>query len=73
MMSTHKQAFLGGFDGDYEGVFVEIQLPDYPDVEIIYNSRANFERKQKYYSKAYNDNLEMKRNKEIKIVKYTFE
>lgn len=68
-----KEEFLKGFDGDHEGVFVKIQLPDCPEPEIIWNPKVNFAFKKKYYQKAYNENLELKNNKLIKIVGIQFE
>jgi hypothetical protein len=40
--------------------------------EIIINPRRNFEMKLSYYGKAYNENLELKANTDIKITKYAF-
>jgi len=73
MIGVQKEAFLEGFNGNYEGVFVDIQRPNYPEPEVVYDGKANFDLKRNYYAKAYNENLEMKRNKNIKIVKYVFE
>ena len=33
-MSTKKEAFLGGFDGDYTAVHVEMQYPGFPEPDI---------------------------------------
>lgn len=68
-----KKDFLQGFDGDYEGVFVEIELPGCPEPEIIWNPKENFAFKKQYYQKSYNENLELKNNKLIKIVGAKFE
>lgn len=68
-----KENFLNGFSGDYEGVFVEIQAPNCPESEVIWNPKENFTFKKNYYKKAYNDNLELKSFPKIKIVGFTFE
>lgn len=40
--------------------------------EIIINPKENFESKLAYYEKAYNDDLTLKNNPNIKIIDYTF-
>ena len=72
-MSTKKEAFLGGFDGDYTAVHVEMQYPGFPEPEIIYNEKANFKKKRNYYANVLNDDLSLKRSPNVKIVKYMFE
>lgn len=54
------------YDSKYIGV--KIQVCDNPDPEIIINTRKNFASKLEYYKKAYNDDLTLKANKDIKIV-----
>lgn len=70
---TKKEKFLTSFDDKYEGVFVEIKMPGCPENEIIWNPKENFEFKRDYYAKAYNRKLELLANKEIRIVRWTFE
>lgn len=38
------------------------------DIEVIVNPRCNFESKKAYYEKAYNEKMQLKTNKDIKIV-----
>ncbi|HHX60341.1 MAG TPA: hypothetical protein GX707_06340 [Epulopiscium sp.] len=40
--------------------------------EIIINTKENFKAKLNYYTKAYNNDLTLKANSNIKIVKYDF-
>jgi hypothetical protein len=40
--------------------------------EVIINPKENFEAKLAYYSKAYNEDLTLKANPNIKIVRYDF-
>lgn len=40
--------------------------------EIIINPKGNFEAKLAYYKKAYNENLTLKANPNIKIIRYDF-
>ncbi|MED4883115.1 hypothetical protein [Bacillus smithii] len=40
--------------------------------EIIINPKENFKAKLEYYAKAYNDDLTLKANPNIKIVYYNF-
>lgn len=52
------------------GLFIE--MPDFPQPELIINPVANLEKKLEYYKKTYNQNLEHKHAKGIKITGYTF-
>jgi len=70
---TKKKKFLKSFDENYEGVFVEMKIPDCPEPEIIWNPKENFAVKREYYAKTYNKKLEMIVKPEIKIVRWTFE
>lgn len=40
--------------------------------EIIINPKTNFDSKLHYYSQAYNENLTLKSNTNIKIIDYNF-
>jgi hypothetical protein len=40
--------------------------------EIIINPKQNFEMKLAYYAKSYNEDLTLKANPDIKIVRYDF-
>lgn len=52
------------------GVFIE--MPGFEMPEIIVNPTENLEKKLEYYKNTYNDNLEHKKAKGIKIIGYTF-
>lgn len=69
---TRKEEFLKAFEGDYNELVVEVTVPNCPETELIINPKANFEGKKQYYSKAYNDDLELNTFNQIKIVNYTF-
>lgn len=72
-MMTKKKKFLEGFDNpENNSVIVYIGMPDLPSNETIINPKKNFESKKSYYEKAYNDDLELKANTNIKIVDYSF-
>lgn len=50
-----------------------IMNPDMIYPELIVNPHENLEAKLKYWNKAYNKDLELINNKEIKIVGYTIQ
>lgn len=54
-----NESFQSGIDGGYTEVSVYISMPDLPDLEVIVNTRANFEKKLEYYNRAYNDDCEL--------------
>jgi hypothetical protein len=54
-------------DDDITHIGVYVSMPDLPDHETIINSRKNFEKKLKYYLKAYNDDMQLNTFNEIKI------
>ena len=47
---------------------VKIEMQDFPKAEIIINERENFQAKQDYYNKAYNEDLTLKTFNGIRIV-----
>lgn len=58
---------------DNEPLSLFIEMPDFPMPELITNPVPNLEKKLKYYKNTYDENLEHKHAKGIKIVGYTFE
>ena len=52
------------------GLFIE--MPDFEEPEMIINPLVNLEKKLDYYKKTYDENLEHKYAKGIKIIGYTF-
>lgn len=51
---------------------IGIEMPDLESHELIVNHKSNFEEKMKYYDSAYDENLIMIRNRDIKIVSFIF-
>jgi len=49
-----------------------IKMPGFESPEMIVNPAENLEKKLEYYKNAYDDNLEHKNAKGIKIIGYTF-
>lgn len=52
------------------GLFIE--MPGFSQPELIINPVVNLEKKLEYYKKTYDENLEHKHAKGIKITGYTF-
>lgn len=52
------------------GLFIE--MPDFEEPEMIINPVVNLEKKLGYYKKTYDENLEHKHAKGIRIIGYTF-
>ena len=68
---TQKEKFNLVFKEAIEnkkGIIVDIESPDMPEAEIIINPFANVEAKTKYYNEAYDDNMCLKNNKNIKMI-----
>lgn len=55
-------------DEDCHLVEVEVDMPDYPELEKIRNPRANFDKKLEYYKNSYDDCMCLKSFNKIKIV-----
>ena len=51
---------------------IGIEMPDLKSHELIVNHKSNFEEKMKYYDSAYDENLIMIKNRDIKIVSFIF-
>lgn len=49
-----------------------IEIPDFEEPEMIVNPAVNLEKKLEYYKKTYDESLEHKHAKGIRIVGYTF-
>lgn len=56
-------------NNEAEWLIIHVQVED-NEPEIIINPKANFKAKLTYYAKAYNNDLTLKANPDIKIVKY---
>ena len=69
-MTSRKEKFNWVFDQvlkEGADLIVEIKTPDMPENEIIINPNANVAAKVKYYNEAYDDDMCLKRNPEIKM------
>lgn len=72
---TRKEEFFKMYEEykDYTNfMVVGIEMPDLESHELIVNHKSNFEEKMKYYDSAYDENLIMIRNRDIKIVSFMF-
>lgn len=71
---TRKQQFMSDFDSnkDRKTLWVSVSVPECPEPEVINNPRANFESKRAYYDRAYDDNLILKVNPDIRILTWLF-
>lgn len=49
-----------------------IEMPGFEEPEMITNPAVNLKKKLEYYKKTYDDNLEHKHAKGIKIIGYSF-
>lgn len=56
---------------DANWMVIKVQAYD-NEPEIIINPKENFESKLHYYSQAYNEDLTLKNNENIKIIDYDF-
>ena len=72
---TRKEDFFNLYDkykDDTNFMVIGIEMPDLESHELIVNHKSNFEEKMKYYDSAYDENLIMIRNRDIKIVSFMF-
>lgn len=53
-------------------VAVRIAMEGYPEEEVIINKYANFDKKLEYYKNAYNDDLTLKANNNIRITGFIY-
>ena len=72
---TRKEDFFNLYNkykDDTNFMVIGIEMPDLESHELIVNHKSNFEEKMKYYDSAYDENLIMIRNRDIKIVSFMF-
>ena len=72
---TRKEDFFNLYNkykDDTNFMVIMIEMPDLESNEFIINHKSNFEEKMKYYDSAYDENLIMIRNRDIKIVSFMF-
>ena len=63
LIRTFEEAKLNN-----QSVCVEVAIPGQNDTEYIINKNASIDNKLEYYLNTYNDNLEHKKNNEVKII-----
>ena len=66
------ECFKGAKSENAKYVGVAVQNKQHPGVEIIINPADNFDHKDAYYAKAYNEDLTLKSCPDIQIVGFTF-
>ena len=72
---TRKEDFFNAYEAygkECKFMAIHISMPSLKIPEAIVNYKSNFEEKLKYYDEAYDDNLVMIRNENIKIVSFGF-
>ena len=72
---TRKEDFFNLYNkykDDTNFMVIGIEMPDLESHELIVNHKSNFEEKMKYYDSAYDENLIMIKNRDIKIVSFIF-
>jgi len=71
-MANLERCFETAKEEGYSYVGVKIQMEEFQEPEVIINPNANFDKKLKYYKKAYNDDLTLKSFNGIKIIGFSF-
>lgn len=72
---TRKEDFFKLYDkykDETNFMVIGIEMPELESHEFIVNHKSNFEEKMKYYDSAYDEELVMTRNRDIKIVSFMF-
>lgn len=72
---TRKEDFFNLYNkykDETNFMVIGIEMPELESHELIVNHKPNFEEKMKYYDLAYDEDLVMKRNRDIKIVSFMF-
>lgn len=67
-----KNCFNNAIDNNAEYVGVLIEMEGFDDAEVIINSRVNIADKLAYYKKTYDEELNHKFSKGIRIVGFTY-
>ena len=63
-----RKVFQAADERDHLYIGVSIKMPNFNKPEIIINTYSNFKSKLSYYEKAYNNDLTLKSNPNIKIL-----
>ena len=72
---TRKEDFFKLYDkckDETNFMVIGIEMPELESHEFIVNHKSNFEEKMKYYDSAYDEELVMTRNRDIKIASFMF-
>lgn len=72
---TRKEDFFKLYDkckDEANFMVIGIEMPELESHEFIVNHKSNFEEKMKYYDSAYDEELVMTRNRDIKIDSFMF-
>lgn len=74
MLNTMKdlENIVGVAINENKPLSLLIEMPGFPEPEMITNPVVNLEKKLDYYKKTYDESLEHKHAKGIKIIGYTF-
>lgn len=67
-MQKLENVFIDAWRNGADYIGILIMMPGFEKPELIINHYSNFKSKLAYYKKAYNENLELKANNEIKII-----
>lgn len=72
---TKKEEFIKFIDKCIDGMegsclLVHAEVPELLEHERILNANCNLQAKRKYYNESYDDDLRLKVNKKVKIVKW---
>lgn len=71
-MRNLKECFEKAIECNAEFIGVSIENEDYKEMEVIINKNSNIKDKLEYYLSAYNEDLTLKTNPKIKIVKFEY-
>lgn len=67
LLEAMKKAQLSGTKSKFS---IIVSMPDLPEYEVITNPIENLALKSSYYERAYDDQLRLKANEEIRIIGY---
>lgn len=76
MFETKKDYFLRYFKDrqidNNKMMMITVRTPDSISDELIINLECNIDKKLEYYNEAYDDNLKLKTNPDVKITQYVY-
>lgn len=75
-MITQMQKLINCFKAAQEQniryIAVKVSMKNFDQPEVIINSKDNFDKKLAYYQMAYNEDLTLKANPDIKIIDFVY-